>query len=207
MTTTVTDGRIARSVNTRSGVVDALYELFSEGVFTPTIKQIADRVGVTPRSVYIHFPDRDAIAVALAERQMARHRRLFEALPFTGTLAERIDGIVGHRAELFEVVAPVRRAVVAVIHLSAELQAQQSWLTSQLRRQVGDTFAQEISDNDRPADRLELLDLHTSWETWDRLRRTQKLSVDRCQQLVRTLVEGALRPANALAATLLSGLD
>ena len=87
MTTTVTDGRIARSVNTRSGVVDALYELFSEGVFTPTIKQIADRVGVTPRSVYIHFPDRDAIAIALAERQMDRHRRLFEALPFTGTLA------------------------------------------------------------------------------------------------------------------------
>lgn len=194
MTDAITDGRIARSVNTRSGVVDALYELFSEGVFTPTIKQIADRVGVTPRSVYVHFPDRDSIAVALAERQMARHRRLFEARPFIGTLAERIDGIVGHRAELFEVVAPVRRAVVAVIHLSTELQTQQSWLTGKLRRQVTDTFAQEISDNDRPKDRIELLDLHTSWETWDRLRRTQNLPIARSQQLIRNLVEGVLRP-------------
>ena len=38
----------------------------------------------------------------------------------------------------------------------------------------------------------ELLDLHTSWDTWERLRTWQGLSADRAKQLVSALITQAL---------------
>ena len=39
---------------------------------------------------------------------------------------------------------------------------------------------------------VELLDLHTSWDTWERLRRWQRLSVPRSRKLVTHLVTQTL---------------
>ncbi|MDG1988625.1 MAG: hypothetical protein P8J19_00895, partial [Acidimicrobiales bacterium] len=56
--------------------------------------------------------------------------------------------------------------------------------------QLTRTFEPELSVLDRTtrADTVELLDLHTSWDTWERLRRWQRLSVKRSRQLVTSLV-------------------
>ncbi len=109
------DGRVARGRRTREAVVDALLALYAEENLSPTIEEIASRVGMTTRSVYHHFQDRDAIAVALAEHQMIQHPDLFIAHPLSGALIDRIDGVVAHRAELFERVAPVRRGQHIVV--------------------------------------------------------------------------------------------
>ena len=66
MTETVGDGRVARGRRTREAVIDVLLILYAEGNLTPTIEDIASRVGMTSRSIYHHFQDRDAVAVALA---------------------------------------------------------------------------------------------------------------------------------------------
>ena len=57
------------------------------------------------------------------------------------------------------------------------------------------TFEPELSalDSDVAEDVLELLDLHTSWETWDRLRTWQSLPVERSRQIVSGLVRQSLR--------------
>ena len=195
MTETVEDGRVARGMRTREAVIEALYDLYSEGNLTPTIQEIATRIGMTTRSIYHHFQDRDALAAAIAERQLERHQQLFAARPITGTRTERIDGIVAHRAELFEAVAPVRRSALAVMHASPELQTQQTTLAAHLRHQLARTFEPELSalDTDRADEALELIDLHTSWETWDRLRTWQRLSVERSRRLVTGLVTQALK--------------
>jgi len=52
---TVEDGRVARSRRTRGAVIDALLALYAEDNLTPTIEDIACRVGMTTRSVYHHF--------------------------------------------------------------------------------------------------------------------------------------------------------
>lgn len=188
------DGRSARRRRTHEAVIDALYDLFSEGNLTPTIQELADRVGLTTRTFYHHFPDRVAVVEALAARQRERHAHLFACRPIKGTRNERIDGIVTHRAELFETVAPVRRAALAVMHSIPALQTQQTNLAARLRRQLTQTFEPELSSLDRAAraQSLDLLDLHTSWETWDRLRTWQDLSADRSHQLVTSLVIRAL---------------
>ena len=194
MTETVGDGRVARGRRTREAVIDVLLILYVEGNLTPTIEDIASRVGMTSRSIYHHFQDRDALAVALAEHQKAQHPELFIARPISGSRAARIDGLVDHRAELFETVAPVRRSALAVMHASPEIRSQQTKLAARLRRQVTRTFEPEISTLERStkAKAIELLDLHTSWETWERLRRWQRLSVQHSRSLVTDLVTQTL---------------
>jgi len=191
---TVEDGRVARSRRTRETVIDALLILYVEGNLTPTIEDIASRAGMTSRSIYHHFPDRNALAVALAEHQKAQHPELFIAHPISGSRSARIDGLVDHRAELFETVAPVRRSALAVMHASPEIRSQQTKLAARLRRQVTRTFEAEISalNHSTKAEAIELLDLHTSWETWERLRRWQRLSVQRSRSLVTDLVTQTL---------------
>ncbi|MGI9641676.1 MAG: hypothetical protein ACR2N9_02715, partial [Acidimicrobiia bacterium] len=107
---------------------------------------------------------------------------------------ERIDGIVAHRAELFETIAPSRRSALVRLHTSPELQAQHAFLAAHLRRQVTRSFEPELSSLDRGtrAETVELLDLHTSWDTWERLRRWQRLSVPRSRNLVTHLVTHTL---------------
>jgi TetR/AcrR family transcriptional regulator of autoinduction and epiphytic fitness len=194
MTETVEDGRAARGRRTREAVVDALLALYAEDNLIPTIEDIASRVGMTTRSIYHHFQDRDAIAVALAEHQKAQHPDLFIAHPFSGALVDRIDGLVAHRAELFEKVAPVRRAALANMHASPKIRAQQTGFAARLRRQLTRTFEPELSELDRSGKTqvVELLDLHTSWDTWERLRRWQRLSVPRSRSLVTHLVTRTL---------------
>lgn len=194
MTEPTEDGRVARGVRTREAVIDALLDLYAEGNLTPTIEEIAGRVGRTTRAVYHHFQDKEALAVAIAERQLERHLELFTARPVTGTRIERIDGIATHRAELFEAVAPARRSALVRMHRSPEIQKQQTTLAAHLRDQLARTFEPELSalDADAADQALELIDLHTSWETWDRLRTWQGLPVERCRQIVVDLVTRAL---------------
>lgn len=188
------DGRVARGYRTREAVIDALYDLFAEGNLTPTFQELAARAGRTPRAIYHHFADLDAVVVALAEEQVRRHARLFVARPLKGALSERVDGIVAHRSELFEVIAPARRAALAAMHSSPALRARQTLLAAHLRQQLERTFEPELAARDRTAraEALELLDLHTSWETWDRLRTWQNLSADRTRVLLARLVTGAI---------------
>lgn len=196
MTAKSEDGRVARGQRTREAVIDTMLALNAEGNLTPTIEQIAERVGRTTRAIYQHFQDREALAVAIAERQLSVHGELFRAHPIDGDLARRIDGIVNHRAELFEAVAPTRRAALVRLHASPELQKQQTGLANHLRNQLAKTFEAELGalEVDAAVDTLELLDLHTSWDTWERLRTWQGLSTDRAKQFVSTLVTQALTP-------------
>jgi TetR/AcrR family transcriptional regulator of autoinduction and epiphytic fitness len=192
MTETAQDGRVARGARTREAVIDAMLDLNAEGNLTPTIEEIAARVGRTTRSIYTHFQDKEALAVAIAERQLAQHLELFTARRIKGTRTERIDGIATHRAELFEAVAPARRSALVRMHRSPELQRQQTSLAAHLRDQLARTFEPELSALGAD-DALEMLDLHTSWETWERLRTWQKLPVERSRQIVAGLVRQSLR--------------
>ncbi len=181
---------------TREAVIDALMGLYADGNLSPTIEDIANRVGKTTRAIYHHFQDKEALAVAIAETLLERHLELFAARPITGTRTQRVDGIATHRAELFEAIAPARRSALVRMHRSPEIQNQQIYLAAHLRNQLTHTFEPELSslDTDAAAEVLELIDLHTSWETWDRLRTWQSLSVERSRQLVTGLLTQALEP-------------
>jgi AcrR family transcriptional regulator len=66
--------RAERQAETRIRIVDAAVSLFEEiGPARTTISAVAARAGVQRLTVYRHFPSDGSLAVAAAERHLARH--------------------------------------------------------------------------------------------------------------------------------------
>ena len=55
------DGRNARGLRTRGEIIAALLDLVREGDISPTMQAIADRAGVSVRSIYQHFTDTEGL--------------------------------------------------------------------------------------------------------------------------------------------------
>ena len=66
------DGRTVRAQRTRQALLDALFSLLEDGELRPTAERIAERAGVSERSVFQHFPDREALYEAVGRRQFER---------------------------------------------------------------------------------------------------------------------------------------
>ena len=92
----VVDGRTARAARTNDAVVDAWLSLIEEGDLRPGARRIAERAGVSLRSVFHHFEDLETLYATAAERQL---RRFFSGPPLSaeGSLAERIERFVGRK--------------------------------------------------------------------------------------------------------------
>jgi AcrR family transcriptional regulator len=171
--TTEVDGRRLRREQNREAVLDALVELFEEGNLTPSSGEIAERAGLSPRSLFRYFDDVDDLNHAAIERQLEGARPLLEpGVAASAPLDERIDAIVEARLRLFETTAPAARAARACAHRHATVAAQvrdaRRYLRSQLRR----LFAAELGDGGL----LPAVDGLCSFETYELLRRDQGLS-------------------------------
>ena len=78
VTDTTVDGRRARRHRSRDLAVDALLDLLNEGVVRPTAQQVAERSGVSLRSIFRIFDDVESLNAAACARQVTRVRHLFE---------------------------------------------------------------------------------------------------------------------------------
>ena len=64
---TTIDGRVLRGERNRDAIVDALLELLAEGETSPSSREIAQRAGVSLRTVFQHFDDIDTLYAAVAQ--------------------------------------------------------------------------------------------------------------------------------------------
>ncbi|MEW6267660.1 MAG: TetR/AcrR family transcriptional regulator [Thermodesulfobacteriota bacterium] len=195
------DGRLARSERSRRAVVVALLDLLQEGNVRPTASQIAQRAGVSLRSVFQHFESIETLFAAAADLQMERLAPLFVPIPAGGALADRIATLVARRSRLLEAITPVRRASLRVEPFSQEVRTRLEGARSRGRAEVERVFAPEL-DARPQAERREVaaaLAAAASWSVWENLRRHQGLSVERARKVV-TLMLAALLGAEAGAA-------
>jgi TetR/AcrR family transcriptional regulator of autoinduction and epiphytic fitness len=184
--TTATDGRVLRGARNREAIVDALLALYRAGELQPTTQQVAEAADVAPRSVYHHFADMEDLIGEVARRQLHEYGHLMDAPTVTGTLGDRATALVARRGELFDAVAPVRRAAVLQLHRSRALRDNLGALARRLRKQVEQLFAAELGARS-PTARAELvdvLDVLTSWEAWERLRSQQRLDARRARAVL-----------------------
>jgi AcrR family transcriptional regulator len=181
------DGRTARSQRTRDSVVEALLDLLTEGNPRPTAREIAERAGVSLRSVYVHFDDLEDLFLAAAGRQLERVLPLLAPVPAEGTLEERLDAFVARQARLLDATAPVRLAstlqepfspVIAEVHHAVR----QAGL-AELERVFAPELAQRSGRHRRAL--LVSLELVSSGTTWDVLRRREQLELADAEALVR----------------------
>ena len=182
-----------RGEASRRRIAEALVELLSENDRPPTALEIANRAGVSLRLVFHHFGDMDAVYEKALEVQASeRWAPVVPAAPSL-PLSQRVDRTVRQRAELFEAVAPLRRAaaVLAVRRLELARALAEGDVVSRSWLEV--TFAPELRRaGRRRGDLLAGMDLVTSWEAWSRLRRAQGLSVPAARRLVGRALAGAL---------------
>ena len=145
--------------------------LIQSGNLHPTVRQIADRAGVSRRLVYYHFSDLDALFLTAASLYATRYRSLITPLPSRGPRELRIRAICHQRRQLFEAMAPVHRVAFARTHGVVGLERFLVDHRSLLRKQLAATLAPEIhSRGNEGAELLDALDLATGWEYWFALR-------------------------------------
>ena len=58
---TDTDGRVRRGARNRDALVDALLGLLEDGIPKPTAREIAERAGVSLRTVFAHFDEVESL--------------------------------------------------------------------------------------------------------------------------------------------------
>src|SRR3954464_1961601 len=109
---TAVDGRNLRAERTRTGLASAYLDLLTEGDLRPTAERVAERAGVSPRSVFKHFPDREDLFAAASRLQEERVAELIGDINPSLPLCERLDLFVTQRSRVLEFLAPVRRAAI-----------------------------------------------------------------------------------------------
>lgn len=139
------DGRTLRRDRNRIAVITALLDLIREGELHPGAVEIAERAGVSHRSIFRYFDDLDDLA------RTAIDTALTEAAPYIGIpdigcggLGERVDAFVEARVALSEhldgamQLARIRASSIPAIGEAL------SELAAKFREQIARHFAAEL---------------------------------------------------------------
>jgi AcrR family transcriptional regulator len=176
-----TDGRNLRRATNRQAVLDALVELFGEGRYQPSTAEIAERAGLSPRSLFRYFDDVDDLVRAAIEQSLAAARPLFDHdIDPDAPTEQKIAEFVAARSRLFESIGPSARAGRVCAHrhpaLVQQIHEGRAYLRGELRR----TFAPELAGS--RADLLPALDALCQFESYELLRHDQGLSMRRASE-------------------------
>ena len=191
------DGRSLRRERNREAVIESFLALVREGNFDPGGAEIAERAGVSHRSVFRYFDDlADLMRTAIG-------RELQRDLPLgvidnvgEGTFSDRLERLVDARLAMFDKVhgiATVTRLRSATIpSLNVEFAA----ITSQFRPVMERHFAVELgrfpaSKRNTIADATQVL---LSWDAYDLHRRLYAHDADHIRASTITAVTALLDP-------------
>ncbi len=169
----VIDGRRARRDRNRRRVLDAIIELIEEGDPLPTVAVIADRSGMSHRSVFRYFDDLDTLfseALSVAYERIAPLSSIHHFA--RGTQKQRIDNLVDQRIRLFSAIVPLARSARQRRGAGPHAEAALSLAFGPLRDQLAEHFASEIDTvpKRRREAVLDALGALLSFESYESLR-------------------------------------
>ena len=192
VTATEVDGRRARRQQNRDAVVEALLASFAEGVYQPSTAEVADRAGLSPRSLFRYFDDVNDLARAAIERQLEAARPLFgiEVAPDAPT-GVRIRAAVEARMRLFDAIAPGARAARVCAPANPVVAAELREARTFFRRQLGRLFEPELRA--RPW-ALPAVDVLLSFEARELLCGVQRLSTAKATAALVDALTALLEP-------------
>jgi TetR/AcrR family transcriptional regulator of autoinduction and epiphytic fitness len=194
---TAVDGRNLRAERTRTALATAYLDLLTEGDLRPTAERIAERAKVSPRSVFKHFPDREALFAAASEIQESRIRELLgdDSPDPSAPLDERLDAFVDQRARFHEFVSPVRRSALLIEPFSPTIADKLKMAREAGAAHVDHFFGPELeAQRGRAREDLHAALCATSaWPTWESLRRHQGLPPGRARVILRKMLASQLK--------------
>lgn len=186
------DGRSARSARTHDAIVEACVALVAEGDLRPTGPRIAERAGVSVRSIFQHFTDLEALFSAVGRKVADRVAPHIVAIDPALPQAERIEQFCEQRAAVLEELTPIMRAALVHAPTSEVINAQFDAGHQFFRDQVDQVFAPELEASPDPARLHHAIAVATAWGTWELLRRGQGLEVADAQRVMAFLLVSLL---------------
>lgn len=187
------DGRTARSQRTRRAIVDACIALIDQGDLRPTAPRVAERAGVSVRSVFQHFDDLEGLFAAVGDRVLERLLGLVLPIDPTIDFERRLPIVVRQRTALLEAITPIRRASAVNAWDSLEVRNRLALGHAYLRLEIESAFARELlTAGPERLEVLNALDAALSWPTWEQLRTTNGLDVDAAVGVVDRLCRATL---------------
>jgi AcrR family transcriptional regulator len=140
------DGRRLRRQQNREAVIDALLASFRDGVYQPSSSEIAQRAGLSPRSLFRYFDDIDDLHRAATTRELRRARPLLEiGVGREAPTDAKIRALAVARVRLFEQTVPSATAARIAAHRYPVLAAELANRRSFLRAQIAELFAPELA--------------------------------------------------------------
>lgn len=165
------DGRVARGQRTREAIIDAHSALLREGNLKPTAQMVAERAGVSVRTLWLNFKDLEALLNESTSYWLANDDRLWRPIDTSLDLPARIDDFCSQRARRLESIGPAARAAALAEPFSPRLQESRRKHVRRVREDVEKTFAPELTA--LGAGREELvygIAISASWPSWQLLR-------------------------------------
>jgi AcrR family transcriptional regulator len=170
------DGRRVRGERNKEAVVEALLSLYEAGDVEPSMARVAELAGVSERSVFRYFEDKDDLIESAIALQTERVGHLFEGLSIDGSFEKRLDAILDHRLRLFDAVSGVMRASEFHEHRSSLVRDGIDKRRAVLRAQAVDQFRPELNRLDDQQTASRAIDVALGLETIAYLARHYKRS-------------------------------
>ena len=181
------DGRRLRRDRNRDAVTRAFLELVAEGDLRPGLVAVADRSGVSYRSVFRYFADQGELA-------LTAFRRLFDhaadvaplLVDVDAGLDERIAGLVDQRLLLHERVHGVARLFRSLAIEEPAIADELAMQRRAARCEIATLFGPELEHltPDRRADLLAIVAAVASFDHLDLLVAEHELPVERVRRLL-----------------------
>jgi AcrR family transcriptional regulator len=180
------DGRVTRASANHDAIVEAVYSLVRRDHRFPSVQAVAACAGVGERTVYRRFADLDALYQSVNTRLTAEVLAFAMPTPPSGDCLSDLRGSLARRARVFEHIAPFRRAVERA-GVSPLVEAWMHAADVVLREALLASLSPYLDE-----DTTEAIDCLLSFETWDRLRQRQGLSLERALRVLERAALGAL---------------
>lgn len=191
------DGRSARAERTRRAVIEAHIALIRGGELKPTGAQIAQRAGVSLRSLWGHFGDLETLFAATGAELYRRLMDAYEPVDPALSLDERLDAYCRLRAEMLEYIAPFARSSEIRAPFSRELQHNRLRYLERAKFEIRALFCTELDGLDSAVCRQieNSIGIATTWPMWVSLRDVLRLSVPESVEVMKRAVGALLQEA------------
>jgi AcrR family transcriptional regulator len=194
------DGRQSRTARSRLSICEACLDLVQEGELQPSADQIAERAGVSRRSIFNHFADLAELYDAVVEVGMARCAPLLEKISESEPLRRRVERLARVRSRFLEATAPFTRALTAQALVGPATEQALRVSRDALRLQHKDVerlFQRNLAGLSAPerSEVVEALSAATSPLQWEYLRRSRGNSMARARAVMRRTLMAILRDA------------
>jgi AcrR family transcriptional regulator len=171
------DGRTARAIRTRAAIVDAHLALLHDGDLRPTGERIAERAGVSLRTLWTNFKDMETLFAAAGERLAEIQRDAYRPIPSGLPLPDRVTAFCRQRADMLEILAPAARAAATREPFSPALRRNRAVEIARVHDEITTLFGPELSAAGAERDELRnALVTAVTYAAWSVLR--EQLSLD-----------------------------